>query len=279
MTYSAEISRDNPTMFLFMIDQSGSMDEKMTTGKSKAAFVADVLNKTLSHLIVNCTKAEGIRNYFDIAVIGYGGNGVVAGLGGALGGKMVHPISDLGSAPLRIENRTRLMDDGVGGVVETSSKFPVWFDPISSGGTPMRAALMKAAEVLVEWCDAHPNNYPPTVLHITDGASTDGDPEDIMSAASGISTNDGSCLFFNLHVSTQELTPIEFANSESQLPDDYARMLFRMSSVLPNHVAKFAQDKGYPLKEAARGFMFNADARKIADFFEIGTRPRLTVDK
>jgi hypothetical protein len=33
----------------------------------------------------------------------------------------------------------------------------VWFDPASSGGTPMRAALTKAAEALAEWCDAHPN--------------------------------------------------------------------------------------------------------------------------
>jgi hypothetical protein len=64
MTYSAEISRDNPTCLLFVIDQSGSMNEKMATSKSKADFVADVLNKTIYTLVTNCTKSDGVRNYF-----------------------------------------------------------------------------------------------------------------------------------------------------------------------------------------------------------------------
>ena len=46
MQYEAEISREHPTCFLFVIDQSGSMDEMTEAGRSKANFVADVLNKT-----------------------------------------------------------------------------------------------------------------------------------------------------------------------------------------------------------------------------------------
>jgi hypothetical protein len=67
MAYSAEISRDNPTAILFLIDQSASMDEKMTTGKTKADFVADVLNKTIYTLAINCTKSDGVRHYFESA--------------------------------------------------------------------------------------------------------------------------------------------------------------------------------------------------------------------
>jgi hypothetical protein len=52
MAYAGEISREHPTCFLFVIDQSGSINEKMTTGRSKADFVADVLNKTLSTLVI-----------------------------------------------------------------------------------------------------------------------------------------------------------------------------------------------------------------------------------
>lgn len=48
--YTAEISRTNPSAFLFIIDQSGSMDERMETEQTKAQFVADVLNKTLYQL-------------------------------------------------------------------------------------------------------------------------------------------------------------------------------------------------------------------------------------
>ena len=75
MTYVAEISRDNPTAFLFVIDQSGSMDEKPEGGRSKAEFVSDVLNRTLYTLITNCSKADGVRHYFDVGVLAYGGAG------------------------------------------------------------------------------------------------------------------------------------------------------------------------------------------------------------
>ena len=279
MPYSAEISRDNPTCILFVIDQSGSMDERMSTGKSKAEFVADVLNKTIYTLVTNCTKADGVRNYFDVGVIGYGGNGVGAGLGGALAGKLISPITDLATSPLRVENRTRLEDDGAGGVLERQIKFPVWFTPTSSGGTPMCAALTKAAEALVGWCDSHPHCYPPTILHVTDGASSDGDPERIASAIHQISTQDGECLLFNIHVSTLQGETIQFPSSDHSLSDEYAKLLFRMSSVLPSHVANMATDKGYGLSDGARGFMFNADPRDIANFFDIGTRPRLTAER
>jgi hypothetical protein len=214
MAYSAEISRDNPTCLLFAIDQSGSMSEKMVTGKSKADFVADVLNKTLSTLSVLCQKADGLRNYFDIGVIGYGGAGVGPGLGGPLAGSIVHPITAVANSPLRLEDRTRLEDDGAGGVFERRIRFPVWFDPQSSGGTPMCAALTKTVEAAVAWADSHPNSYPPTILHVTDGESTDGDPETIASALKQISTNDGECLVFNIHVSTQQGEAIQFPSSE-----------------------------------------------------------------
>src|SRR5215211_6175379 len=156
MVYSAEISRDNPTCILFVIDQSTSMNEKMASGKSKASFVADVLNKTIYTLVTNCTKADGVRNYFDVGVIGYSGAGVSNGLGGALASGALHPIAAVADAPLRVEERVRAVDDGAGGIVEQKTKFPVWFEPRNEGGTPMCAALTRAAELLADWCDAHP---------------------------------------------------------------------------------------------------------------------------
>jgi hypothetical protein len=212
-------------------------------------------------------------------VIGYGGQGVAPGLGGALSGSIVNPITAVANSPLRVEDRTRLEDDGAGGVLEQRVKFPIWFEPTSSGGMPMCAALTKTAESLVVWCDTHPNCYPPTILHVTDGASTDGDPENVASALQKISTGDGECLLFNLHVSGQQEDTVQFPHSDAALPDSYGKLLFRMSSVLPPHVFKLAADKGYKLMEGAKGFMFNADPKDIANFFDIGTRPRLTADR
>jgi hypothetical protein len=272
MTYQAQISRSNPAAFLFVVDQSGSMSDKMTSGKSKAEFVADALNKTLMNVITRCTKAEGVRDYFEIGVIGYGGTGAGNGFSGPLGAQVLNPISAIEQNPVRVEDRKKKMDDGAGGVLETSVKFPVWFEPKASGGTPMRDALALAAEELVAWCDAHPDCYPPTVVHVTDGESSDGDPEEIAGHLSKICTNDGQVLMLNIHVSTLGTNPISYPSSASGLPDDYAKLLFRMSSQLPEHLIRFAQDKGHSVGIESRGFIFNAEAAEIVDFFDIGTR-------
>lgn len=272
MTYEAQISRGSPTAFLFVVDQSGSMSDKMVSGKSKAEFVADALNRTLMNLVTRCTKAEGVRDYFDVGVLGYGGNGVGNGFSGALGSSVLNPISAIELNPVRVEDRKRKMDDGAGGILETSVKFPVWFEPKANGGTPMREALTRAAEELVAWCDAHPDCYPPTVLHVTDGESSDGDPEEIATHLNRIRTNDGEVLILNIHVSSLGSDAIRFPSSSSGLPDAYAQLLFRMSSQLPEHLIRFAQEKGHTVSIESRGFMFNAEAAEIVDFFDIGTR-------
>ena len=136
----------------------------------------------------------------------------------------------------------------------------------------MCAALTKAAEEMVTWCDAHPDCYPPTILHITDGESGDGNPEDIAEQIKLIHTNDGNVLIFNLHLSVDATDVIRFPSVESTLPNDYAKMLFRMSSVLPEHLIRFASEKGCNVSSEATGFIFNAEAVDIVDFFDIGTR-------
>jgi hypothetical protein len=272
MSYDAEISRSNPTALLFIVDQSGSMDDKMSTERTKAQQVADVLNRSLYNLITRCTKGDGTRNYFDIGVIGYGNKGAYNGFQGSLGSTIINPIANIESSPLRVEDRKKKIDDGAGGLVEVATKFPVWFEAQASGGTPMCEALTKAAEELVSWCDAHPESYPPTILHITDGESTDGSPEMIAEQLKMISTSNGSVILLNLHVSNSSLSAITFPNSESNLADEYSKMLFRMSSMLPEHLVLAASDKGYNVTSESRGFIFNADASAIVDFFDIGTR-------
>lgn len=273
MAYQAPIQRSDPTAFLFLVDQSGSMGDRMASSeKTKAHFVADVLNRTFMDLVTRCTKSDGVRDYFHIGVIGYGAQGAQNSLQGALGGQVLNAISALEANPLRVETRRRKMDDGAGGIIEQSVKFPVWFEPQSNGGTPMCEAIRRAGEELAAWCDMHPNSYPPTVLHVTDGESTDGDPEPLADTLRQFSTQDGNILLLNLHVSAQAGHPISFPASESGLPDQYAKALFRMSSELPSHLVKAVQEKGHKVSNESRGYVFNAEAGEIVDFFDIGTR-------
>ena len=84
---------------------------------------------------------------------------------------------------------------------------------------------------------------------------------------------------FNLHVTTKGGREVIFPGGDDGLVDDYARMLYRMSSSMPPHLAKLAGDKGYSVAPGSRGFIFNADPKLIVDFFDIGTRPRLMADR
>lgn len=272
MAYTADISRTNPTCFLFVIDQSGSMDERMDIGKTKAEFVADVLNKTLYQLVIRSTRQDGVRNYFDVGVIAYGGNGVGTGFRGALSSGIIHPLSAIEANVLRVDERSKKVSDGAGGLVEQSVKFPIWFEPVNSGGTPMCEAMRKAAEVLVEYCDSHPSSYPPTIIHVTDGQSTDGDPFQITDTLKLISTGDGQCLLFNLHIAAAEGSSILFPATERGLPDEYSRALFRMSSNFPPHLLAAAKAKGHEVNSEAKFFGYKANIEEIVDFFEIGTQ-------
>jgi hypothetical protein len=271
MPYAAAITRKTPTLFLFVIDLSGSMDERMEDGQTKSQFVADVLNKTLYQLIIRCTRADGVRDYFHVGVLGYGGEAVGTGFGGELANQAVHPLSAVEKNPLRIDQRAKKVPDGAGGVIEQTVKMPVWFDPRNAGGTPMCAAMAKAAEILAAWCDSHRECFPPTMIHVTDGQSTDGSPERFAEEMKRITTDDGPCPLFNLHISTFG-QPILFPSAESGLPDDHAKTLFRMSSLVPPQLQDMARKRGYSVGTESRFFGYQGGVEQIVDFFDIGTQ-------
>jgi hypothetical protein len=279
MSYTAEISRSSPTAVLMVIDQSTSMNHRLQTGQTKATFLADVLNKTLYTIITNCSKADGIRDYFDIGVLAYSGTGARNGFQGPLGRDTLHAISRVAEFPLRIESRMKKVVGVNDDIIEQSVKFPIWFEPHSQGKTSMCAGLSVAVEVLREWCSKHSTAFPPTVLHITDGHPTDGNPEPVADRLKGLATEDGACLLFNLHVDVGNGPPLVFPNEERMLKDRFGKTLFRMSSALPPHALRAAKEKGYDVRAGARGFVYNAGIEAIADFFDIGTRPAVTADR
>lgn len=275
MPYKAEISRINPTAFLFVIDRSGSMSDLMPGGISKAQCVSDVMNRIFSELILKCAKDEGIRHYFDIGVIGYDTTlGVVNPLTGDLANNWLNPISLFENNPLRIEERQKKIPDGAGGIIETTTKFPVWFDPMAAGGTPMCAALQTAYDILTYWCANHQEAYPPLLVHITDGQSTDGDPEELGKKIQQLSTNDGNALVFNIHLSSQGGTTAFLPSSAYGLPDNYAEKLFRMSSPLPESMVKQAHQSGKNnVSIESRCFAYNVnEITDLVELLDIGTK-------
>lgn len=276
MPYLAEISRANPSCFVFLIDQSGSMQDpfgSVTGTKTKAMGVADAINRLLQNLVIKCTKSEGIRDYYYVSVIGYGGKGVKPAFAGALANKQIIPVSEIGNNPYRLEERRKKTEDSSGAVVEQTVKFPVWFEPTAYGGTPMSEALQTATSLVVKWLAEHPNCFPPIVINISDGESTDGDPFHPAYDLMTLSSTDGDVLLFNLHISSSNHQPVEYPDSEAVLPDQQARLLFTMSSVLPDYMRKLVGQEDIDVSYNTRGFVFNADLVSVIRFLDIGTRP------
>src|ERR1700754_242700 len=270
--YSAQITRANPTCVVLLIDQSASMSDPFSgdSAHKKAEFVAEVVNHTLHDLVIRCTKTEEVRNYYHVAVLGYGRQ-VWSAFAGPLASREIVPIADVADHPLQIKSSYKRVSDGASGWVEIPVRFPVWIHPAADGKTPMCGALARVKQLLERWLAEHPRGFPPTVLHLTDGESSDGEPFDIGQEIMSLGTDNGQDLLFKCHISSRRAPKVEYPTDESLLPDGFARTLFRISSPLPSGFLAAAAQLGVHTVDGSKGFVFNGDPSSIVQFYEIGT--------
>ena len=269
--YRAAISRAHPTLVVFLLDQSGSMETRFTGTLSRAQFLSQVVNRTIEELCTRCNRPDGIRDYFDIAILGYGNDRVVSLLSDMIPGSMeTEPwgtvpwiqISTLARKPQRITNDAQ----GI--------PHPHWISIQHEGNTPMRQAFETTCRLVADWCDMHPDSYPPTVINITDGESTDGSPRKAADLLQQLHTKDGPALLFNLHVGegSHGEKPVVFPDTTADL-DEYGSLLYVMSSPMPPHLLQAARAEGFAVTEQSRFFAYGAGADLATRFLNLGTRP------
>lgn len=271
-THTRPIDRANPACIVVMVDQSASMAKAFGRQKEKrkSEGVADSINRLLHALCLKCGRADGIREFFRVGVIGYG-RGVKSAMGGKLANRGLVKIGEIAANPLELETRTKLVDDGAGGVLKQNVRFPVWFRPVADGKTPMKEAFELAHRWVAEFLSEHPDSYPPLVMNITDGAA-DSDPSSAAAALRKLESSDGNVVLFNAHISEKADDPILFPEKEDALPGDFAKQLFRMSSVLPATLITMAREEEFDVGPTSRGFVFNADLVTVIRFLNIGTQ-------
>ena len=279
MPYAADISKNNPGCFLFLIDRSGSMSGALggQPGLRKMDGAADAVNRILDAISQRCSQGMDVRDYFHVGVITYttdekGNPDVRSALPGTSPKEPFLTISEVVDAAT-VEERQVKEPDGAGGLVEVTRKFPVWLRPEAEWGTPMCSALSLASEALHDWITDHPNSYPPMVISVTDGDATDGDPVPLAEEVMAMETNDGNVLVYNAHLSEMSAMPVQYPSDESAVPpDEYAGRMFRMSSEFPGPVVKLADDMGLQVTQGSRGYVYNADMVALVQFLDIGTR-------
>lgn len=284
--YSMQWGAGHPGCVIFLLDWSGSMSEEFAAGRvgagqTKCDTLANVLNSAIVELKDKCVKGAAISHRADVAVIGYGETveNVLARIPGLSGLSLV-PIPTLAENPLKVETRVDKEVTQTGKILEYPVQFPIWVEPVARGRTPMCGAIETAFQLASSWADQHKHCFPPVVINITDGESTDGDPSDSARRLQQVRTNDGALLLFNCHLSALDATKVVYPGSESELPagDKNAPVLFRISSEIPEPMRQLAaKDNIKPgIKEGDRGFVLNGDVESVIKMIQMGTMPGLS---
>ena len=278
--YTQSITRTHRTAFVLAIDGSGSMSEEIRfRGRTatKAEAVAAVTNDLLFELIERARRDDGVRDYYDIAVIGYSGDDEIRPL--LPEGRRMMAVSELAAleTPVRTETVEHRLPDGTIALREIPS--PAWIEPHAAGRTPMYQALAEVRDLVAEWCarTANAESFPPVVFNITDGEATDCDAEELRAVAEQIrslGTADGNALLINIHIAADESGRSVFfpTEEEAAYPNRYARLLYDCSSPMPALFdAAIREAKGPGALPPFRGMSFNASAAELIAMLNIGS--------
>lgn len=271
--YTQPIDRSHPGCIIFLVDRSTSMGDQFGgSSSSKADALAKAVNRLIRNLVLQCQRGEQIRDYYHLGLIGYGAS-VGSIFGGELAGHNLVPISNVADYPLC------LVRDSLPGSPDVTLDMPIWLEPVADGATPMMTAIDTAGAIVVDWANKHFDSFPPIVVNVSDGEATDGDPRAMAAQLRGIHTRDGDLLLFNVNLSESPALAVQYPNSPRDLPDQYARTLFEMSSELTPYMVAVGRGMGLTMGEGARGFVFNADSGALSEFLDVGTRVSQVADR
>ena len=287
--YTAQITRNTPTAFIFLIDQSVSMQNYTTLYGEEmpmAEAVARIVNHQLNELVLRCVKGSETRDYYDIAIIGYGEN-AYSGWKGELEGRDFVKPSELKEHPYKKittkkETRTRK------GVKVVEVEEVQWIEAeATQGWTRVHHAFEKAKGLLDEWMEKHHDKdcYPPTIINITDGEFNGATKEYVLQQANELKsmfTNDGNVILFNIHISANKAVCVTCPASKDEVSfSSLATTMYEMSSLLPmrysDRIADLRGD-GTP-NNRYRAMSINADMSTLIQLMDIGTPTNISQNK
>ena len=282
--YDNKITSAEPTLMVFLIDQSASMSEPLAEKEGELYTIAKV-SKIIADTFLydafrRCMRGNVFKPYIDLAVIGYG-----VGIHSAL------PKIPLEQFPFSVTKLAETYIAKNDSNTDDNSMIPrpklEWIEERADGYSPMLAAFTKAREIVEKWLPDHQESLPPFILNISDGMPDDDDifnqmfqeaaeqgipglPSDLSQtgiviqskAIQDMGTENGKCLVLNCHISAHGHKEILYPSSidEAENIDPFAKLMFEMSSVIPDSLREYANLKSViDLEPGARFYTFNAD--------------------
>ena len=286
--YTAQITRNTPTAFIFLVDQSVSMRRITTLNgeqMSLAEAVARIVNNQINELVYRCIKTTEVRHYYDIAIIGYG-HEVYSGWNGVLAGRDFVSPEELKNNPfkkiiVKEEKRTRK------GTMTKEIEKVQWLEPRCDGSwTHVHLAFDKAKALLDQWMENHHDKdcYPPTIINITDGQFNHATREQIVQQANELKamfTNDGNVLLWNIHITPNNLEQVLLPIGKEELKGDkYSELLYDMSSLLPPRYNQAISDiRGDSVDARHVAMATNTDMSTLIQLMDIGTPTNISQNR
>lgn len=281
-THTKTITRSHRTADILLLDLSSSMKEIITYDDkrlTKGSLLVDTCNRVLNELYMRAMRSNAIRDYYDVAIVGYSGGGIVSLLNGDLNNPFVS-ITQLDEACashkwIKFENLTDLEPLTK---CESYGASTIVISP--RGSTPTHEALTMTYDSIKRWCanEANYDSFPPTVIHISDGHPTDCNLSEMVDAANRIKslhTNDGEVLMINIHLESQEhSTKLLFPTDDeiAKRADRYVEMMARSSSIIPESIEPIVNEmREQKFSGGYRAFGYNVSAVDLISMVNIGT--------
>lgn len=288
--YENNFTRANPGLIVFLVDQSKSMSDPWSGGKSLAEQTALSINRCISEMAIRFTSGTEIKDEANVIMIGYGGteNSMEAEL--LRSGSIASLCND---EAIPVQHLKQKISDGAGGILEIDVDLKEFITPKAVWGTPMASAFQLASALVNEWVSRAKETQDedgniitrddsldpvPLIINISDGEPTDKEA-DVRSYAKQImeiNCPDGNPLIFNIHLSANGGQEICMPMTDSVLPanDNMSKLLFDISSNLPESMVQAAIESGFPAAEAGvKTFMSNVtEVEKFVMFLNFGTK-------
>jgi hypothetical protein len=263
-------TRHDPKLIIFLIDESTSMTG-LCAGVPKHTVVDRCVNSSIEQLVTVCNRADGVRDYAELAVVGYGGNDkeapVLRSLLATSSGSWTASLSAVAAMAAVEDGRAR------------------YFTSTPEGWTPMGAAIRLGGRLVSDWLETHPNSPAPVIVTISDGVPTDDEvPEGPVDAWAAklpmLATEDGPCLLINVGAPQADALARCVFPTDLELPQvEGTQRLWQMASPLPDELVPRAMRLGLlpqdtKSAEGRRLYAHGTDETVLEKIFDFGTEVR-----
>lgn len=278
--YRREITRSHRMAFIIAIDQSSSMSQRLTFSSrqcTKAEAVSIITARLIDELIARARRDDQVRNYYDVALLGYSGDRVYSLLGEKIEFMPVTMLAERRPTE-ELFSSERVLPSGECRIF--TERVAMWVPPKAGGSTPMYELLLCVTDMVERWCREPQNrqSFPPIIFNITDGEATDATPEMVLQAAENlkaVATEEGNVLLVNIHLSSEPSVKAMLFPSPDELSEEdaVACRLAKMSSVVPEvmhkAVREFRADGSCPPYVM---MSYNASITQAVAMLNIGSR-------